>query len=145
MIKINSQNDLDRLLAEPYWEDAFLREFYLLSPSYIDPIDSNWIAPDAAPMMLMLICFVENICPGIELLFKDVEDIYFSCRTDLNPKARFNEEIISFYFFGEHFPDIRCKEMYYQFLSQECWNWKVRYGKKNYFDVSGYLDCSDLS
>ena len=78
MIKIDSQKDLDNLLLFPNWEDSFVREWYLLSPSYIHLNKQAIVSPDAAPIMRVLICTPEIKCPGIELFFEEVEEVYFS-------------------------------------------------------------------
>lgn len=139
MLKINSQQDLDTLLTLINWEEAFLREWYLLSPGYINPYNQEIIAPDSAPMMLMLICTSNLTCPGIELFFEEVDEIYFSCRTDLNPVASFQNYRISFSFHGNEDPDIQSKFLYYRILTKDSWGWKVRYGKENIIDSSGFL------
>ena len=144
MIKINSQEDLDTLLVLPNWEEAFLREWYLLSPGYINPYNQEIIASDSAPMMLMLICTSDFTCPCIELFFEEVEEIYLSCRNDLNPVASFQNERISFSFHGDEAPDIQSKFLYYRILEKDYWGWKVRYGKKNVFDSSGFLISENL-
>lgn len=144
MIKINSQKDLDTLLAIPHWEDAFLREWYLLSPSYIHPYSQATIAPDAAPIMRILICTSELICPGIELFFEEVEEVYLSSRSDLKPVGNFRDDGVSFSFYGIDNPSIRAQALYYQILENNCWGWKIQYGRENVFDESGFLIFKDL-
>jgi hypothetical protein len=144
MIKINSQQDLDALLALLNWEDAFLREWYMLSPSYINPYKQEIIAPDSAPMMFILICTLDSTYPCIELFFEEVEEIYFSCRNDLNPVASYQNDRILFSFHGDESSDIQSKFLYYRILGNDDLGWKVRYGKKNIFDSSGFLISEDL-
>lgn len=144
MIKIKSQQDLETLLTLPTWEEAFLREWYLLSPGYINPINQEVIASDSPPMMLMLICTQQPSCPCIELLFEGVEEIYFSCRNDLNPIASFHNGYILFSFHEGDVPDIQSRCLYYQILETDCWGWQVRYGIKNLFDQGGFLNLEKL-
>jgi hypothetical protein len=139
MIKINSQEELDIFLAIPNWEESFIREWYLLSPSYILPNNEATIAPDGGVIMRILICTTEPECPGVELFFEDVEEIYLSCRTDLNPVGNFRNDGISFSFHGAEAPDISCKSLYYRILDKSCWGWKIQYGRENVFDKSGFL------
>ncbi len=144
MIKINSQKELDAFLAIPNWEEAFIREWYLLSPSYVCPYNQAVIAPDAAPIMRILVCTSEISCPGIELFFVDIEEIYLSCRNDLNPIGSFRSDCISFSFHDIDAPDIVSKFLYYRLLDNDCWNWKIQYGKENVFDKKGFLIFNDL-
>ena len=139
MIKINSQYDFDTFLNLPYWEDAFLREWYLLSPSYILPKDLVTVASDSAPSMFILICTTDPAYPCIELFFENVEEIHLSCRGDLNPTARFQNNGVSFSFRGEETSDIVAQFIYYRILDEDYLGWKVRYGKI-FFDPSGFLD-----
>lgn len=144
MIKITSQKDLDTFLAMPNWEDAFIREWYLLSPTYICPYNQATVAPDAAPMVRVLICTSEITYPGIELFFEEVEEIYLSCRSDLNPVGNFRYENIAFSFHGTDTPGIQAKALYYRILGKDCWGWKIQYGVENVFDESGFLKFNDL-
>lgn len=144
MIKINSQKDLEILLSLPNWEEAFIREWYLLSPSYIDPDNQGTVAPDSAPMMYVLICTSELNCPGIELLFIEVEQIYFAGVCALNPRARFRNDHVLFSFYGEGVSDIQSASLYYRILGKDCWGWNVRYGIKNIFDEGGFLITENL-
>lgn len=139
MIKITSQQDLDAFLAIPNWDEAFVREWYLLSPTYIHPEDQAIVALDSPPTMRVLICIPDFTCPGVELFFEEVEEIYLSCRSDLRPAATFRNNSISFSFYGNNAPETQSKSLYYQILEKDCWDWKVRYGIENIFDQSGFL------
>ncbi|HRD56200.1 MAG TPA: hypothetical protein PLC42_07380 [Parachlamydiaceae bacterium] len=144
MIKISSQQEADKLLSLPDWEDAFLRECYLLSPSYIDPNIETTIAPDGVPVMYMLICTLDFNYPAIELFFEEIEDVSFSCRTEINPVINFRQDYISFSFYEKKYADLRCKSLYYNILDQDVLGYKTRYGKKNIFDESGFLIFENL-
>lgn len=137
MIKINSQLDLNLLFELPYWEDAFVREWYLLSPSYID--NQKTIAPDCAPSMFVLICTYDLTYPCIELFFEEVEKISFSCNCDLHPVATFKNNQISFSFSESEISDIQSKYLHYRILDQSSLGWKTRYGNNNIFDSGGFL------
>lgn len=143
MIKINSQQEINVLLALPDWEDAFLRECYLLSPSYIDT-NANTVAPNANPVMYMLICTLDPKYPAIELFFEDVEDLYFSSRTEINPVVNFQQNHILFSYYEKKSADIKCKSLYYRFLDQQILGHKIHYGKKNIFDEGGFLIFENL-
>lgn len=138
MKKISSQNEINDLIKNINWEEAFLREWYLISPSYcLD--DQSIVASNAVPSMKILICTPELVCPGIELTFEDVENVFFASQIDLNPLAVFQKDCISFSFNGDRYPYIIAKSLYYKFLTTDCWGWKTRYGMENLYDESGFL------
>lgn len=95
------------------------------------------MAPDAAPTVHILICTSELLCPGIELVFEEIEEIYLSCRSDLNPVGSFQNDNISFSFHGVDFPGIQSKALYYRILETDCWGSNIQYGVGNASDEWG--------
>ena len=144
MIKINSQEDLDILLNIVDWNDAFIREWYMLSPSYIEPESRGTVAADFLPIMYVLICTSELNCPCLELIFVEVDQIYFANGCDLNPIARFHKDKILFSFYEIENTDIQFTSLYYRILDKDSWGSKQRYGIRNVFDESGSLLIENL-
>ena len=126
--KINSQEDLDIFISHFYWQDAFVREIYAISPSYINDQDRSMFAPDALPNMKILICSQSSECPGVEMLFNEIEAISLPFGTEINPSGSFNNDFIEFSFTEIVLSHIRCKQIYYKTLDQACWGDKLFYG-----------------
>ncbi len=140
MKKIYSQEDLDAFISSLDWTDAFIRECYLLSPTYISPEDSGMIAANAAPMIKMLICTQDPKFAGVELILCDVDDLSLSFSCDLEPFGDYQDDFVSISFSGVVTDITRCKEFYYKILDQNCWGHKIRYGSDEIFDEGGCFD-----
>jgi hypothetical protein len=123
MRKVNSQDDIDIIVSTPDWDDAFIRESYILSPTNV--ADQGIVAYEVPPTIKMLICTPNSRCPGIELIFVDVEHIYLSFRSDLETNGKYKNGYIDFSFTKSNPTEIRCREMYYNFLDQSCWGKKM--------------------
>lgn len=138
MKKISSQKDIDDLLAFPIWEDAFIREWYLLSPTYVCE-DQSIVAPYALPSMKMIVCSSDSTFPGLELFFEDLKGLSCFFDLELDPEASYSECIIWFYINGMKFPPLEAKNLYYKVLSEDSWGWKTSCGRENFFDQGGFI------
>lgn len=132
------------MLALPNWKNSFFRESYVLSPGYINPYNKEAIAPDSAPIMIMLICTPECGYSCIELFFEEVEEIYLSFKKKLKPIASYRNDRILFSFHGNESSNIQSKFLYYRILENNSWGLKIRYGKKNIFDSRDFLISENL-
>jgi len=68
MIKIKSQTQFDEISSHITWEDAFVKEIYCVSPSYIHD-NGAIIASNSAPAVLLNICTPYDEHLGIEFFF----------------------------------------------------------------------------
>ncbi len=144
MLKINSQADLDNFISIPDWADAFVRECYLLSPSYVHNKSRSLVAADALPAMKVLICTQDINCPGIEFIFTEIINFNFSFCFDLEPKGIYENGTILLSLQGNDYDFIRCKSMHYRMLDQECWGFKIKYGTEMLYDEAGFLDIKNM-
>lgn len=133
MKKISSQEDLEELLSLEIWQDAFIREMYMLSPSY--STNGNIIAYGAVPILLI---FIQSPNSSMELIFHEVEACSFFFRSDLIPGGRFYASYISFSFSEESEEDINAKYLFYKILDENSHGKILKYGIKDYFDESGF-------
>lgn len=78
LIGIETQEELDQLILSIDWEEAFVRETYVVSSSYIIKSDNSVVAPHSKPDLWLLILTPENIgSKGIELNFRGVGKLGF--------------------------------------------------------------------
>lgn len=140
MKKINSQEDFDQFVSIPDWADAFVRECYLLSPSFINTENQGLFAPNYPPTMKVLICIQDIDYPGIELLFVEVEDIILPFNRELDPFGKCYKNYLEFSFIERESYVFRCKEIHYKMLDQACWGKKIRYGNESFYTEEGFLN-----
>jgi hypothetical protein len=134
-IEIEKVSEFDKIKSL-YWDDAFVREIYMLSPSYVDfdgsLVDNNYLN------VLILIFFAhgDKSCIGIELFLKNVE--YF----DLSLYGCFlNEEpdLVSLSSFKTIFELklgsslIKTNGLKYRFIDESYLGDRLEYGKKNFY------------
>ena len=82
---------LDAFLKEMYWDDAFIAQFHVCSPTYA--MEGGVFAPDAPWGARLLVCGVEDKNDEkrtLEFLFNGIEDFAMSSRLDLNPAVTFD-------------------------------------------------------
>jgi hypothetical protein len=137
---IQSQDQLEQLLKMFDWTDAFVREVHIVSPSYVNKVDSLGImAADSSPTMRLLVTFPDEASPGLELTFEEVETVELVFRMDLNPIGNVERDgrvslCLCLYderkLAGLAPPVIRAKTLRYTLLDQECWGPQPRYGRE---------------
>lgn len=131
MRQIETQGDLNELLASFSWEDAFIREAHVLSPSYVrDRITAvSVVAPDSAPGLRVLVCAPDRRTPALELLFDGVEDVVLPFRVDLEPRGVVLRGRVEFSFSPTAraiiAQSVRCEA-----VGIEAWEERLRYGKE---------------
>lgn len=84
---------LDAFLKEMYWEDAFIAQFHVCSPTYADVVEGGVFAPDAPWGARLLVCGVEDKNDEkrtLEFLFNGVEYLALTSRQDLNPAVTYD-------------------------------------------------------
>jgi hypothetical protein len=130
--KITSQQCLERLMACVDWSHSFVREVYLISPSYIvrDGNSRGWTAQaDALPSVRLLITSPSESCPAVELLFTEVDEfgIWFGAG-ELSPSAKWTEAGIAWSFHTQLGSTIRAGSLCYRLLDESAWGNDLRYG-----------------
>lgn len=136
-ILIESQDDFASLSASVSWEDAFIKESFALTPSYLT--EDSIVAPDAKLWVKVLICTPESEYMGIEFLFEEVEEFYLPSAMDLEPEVSLCSSFTDFKFLSSDSKCIRAKRILYRFRGEEYFT----YGTKvcgNYFDEGGVAD-----
>lgn len=118
---IETQEDLNNLLASTDWEGAFVREAYVLSPSYLTKIDENTVAPDAEPDLWLLVILPENKnAKGIEFNFRRMSMLNLDYRSPLSLWGKVSSYNHSVEFgFQKQIVCISAEECFFKFLSIE--------------------------
>jgi hypothetical protein len=134
--RIQNQEELDQLVERIDWEHSFIRELYALSPSYLE--DDGEVAPDALPGLKILITGFDSEMPGIELFFEKVKEISVDFGIDYEPFGIIDKRGIQFFLTQNRNAAIIAESLTVNILDRSCWGWKTTYGKKNFFDESGF-------
>ncbi len=115
MTLIDSENYFSNLVSSIDWEDAFIKDLTLKSPSTLDFDTGHTIAPDADFSLEMLILLPEGERKEIRFLFEEVDVLTCYARTEIDPFAKYRFNEIEIYIFGKTDFSIRCKKVYYQY------------------------------
>jgi len=134
-IEIKKVSEFDKIKSL-YWDDAFVREIYMLSPSYVD-FDGGLIE-DHSLNILILIFFADgtkdNI--GIEFFLKEVENFNLSlygCFLDEEP------DLVSLSSFKTVFELkladslMKVNGLKYRFIDESYLGNRIEYGKKDFY------------
>jgi hypothetical protein len=125
--KILSQTSMDDFLSSIYWEHAFFREIYILSPSYFSLDGSRHENPESLVNIAILIITYDKNYPAIELEVEQAEGITIPFNTDLKPHGIVHRDGIELYF--NQYNSVRAKSMAFRILGSEVFGDKIRYGK----------------
>jgi len=141
--EIHSDVELQEFLDSFDWHDAFIRESHLLSPSYVRPEDMGTVAPDALPVVRVLVTGPHPDCPSVELLFLEVIEQGAILNVDLCPSGHMVESGIVWHF-NRAFPTkLESKRFFYRFPGHECLGPGLVYGWEELFDKGGTLCVGD--
>lgn len=110
-MNIKSENELVRFVSGIDWDDAFIKEAHVASPTYIDEVDDGIVACDSAFSVRVLVCLPKNIDKVIEFKFYDVDQLSFEAQMDILPTANFKHNVIEFRFIGSEGRCIRCRRL----------------------------------
>lgn len=138
---INSQSDLDHLLQMVIWEDSYIQNAFVLSPSYYQK-DIGTVADASKPdLVVNIFCTLhkpEDIS-GIQLQFVAVDRLTLPVNTELSPIATFspigNEIVWSFHNTTD--VDIRSQWLSYRILEHRELTYQEQYVIENPFLDSG--------
>lgn len=137
-IDILSQAQLEELIKNFDWAHAFVREVYVLTPSYVEPESLGVVAPDSKASMKLTIFFQDEEFPGLELIFEEVQEIKVSFQVGLNPVGMLERGVgVKMNLNGSQYEAIEAKKLSYSYLDKSSWGWKTKYGMYNLFDKSG--------
>ena len=126
--EILSQPMMDDLLSSIYWEHAFFREMYVLSPSFIYPDGSRQVNPDAPANIGLLIQTFDPHHPALEFRLKEVEKISISFNRDIKPKGLVLRDCIELHFSETEI--VRAKSIEFRIVEkEEAYGDRIRYGK----------------
>ncbi len=109
---------------------SFIRECYILSPSYIESQGLGTVAPDCLPCGKVLVSIPSEECPGVELLFGEISEFNIFFDGDFEPKINFVDRKIETSF-GLDFNPIVSKTLFYRLLDTETFGNTLRYGKND--------------
>jgi hypothetical protein len=126
---IRSQVQLDQLLERFDWSHGFVREAYLVSPTYVDGGCLGTVAPESSAALLLLFTFPDRQAPGLELVFEGVVQTSLAFRVDLDPVGVVDPDSGSVEIRLSEDTSIRAAALKYILLGEECWGDQLRYGK----------------
>jgi hypothetical protein len=133
----NELQQANSRLAAVDWHHAYVREFYILSPSYPDTSTRMQIADGPPDARLSILTPAAEI-GGVSFYLRFVETVNVSFWLELTPMLEIVEDKVILKFTEFDHWQIRAKTIKLTFLTQEeCWGWKTLYGE-NLFDKNGY-------
>lgn len=128
---------IDVLLSEIKWHHAFIRELYLISPSYYLLEEKITIAPYSLPDVSILIYTGDSSCRYIELILKETKQFYLPCFIDIMPSVKFNKDDVEIKFSENDIQKSIVKDIILKLLRDDEGGHNLRYGYKNPFQKSG--------
>lgn len=139
MHTIHLQSQLDTLLQKFDWTDAFVREAFVLSPSYVTEDEGGIVAYHIPATVRILVSFPDKAHPGLELYLHEVDSLFLDFQLDLEPTGVVNEidGSIRMHLYGNEQAYFQARSLRYRVLDESSWGWKVRYGIYNLFDEGG--------
>ncbi len=137
-MKWNKLKDIDnfkkKVIEQIEWEEAFIKEISLLSPSYLD--GNGIVAHDFLPCLKVFLAAPNSEFPCIELLFLEVNKISFSF--DICEQLIIEEEYGKICFsFTDKNERATCAKVYFREPGIENLGYGAKYSFENIFDKSG--------
>jgi hypothetical protein len=114
--KISTQYDIEIILNCFYWEDAFLREMYVLNPGFFTK-NKMHAYPDANPNIGMVLLTCDEKFSGLEIILNDVSSISINFSHIIKPVLILNDQIQLSFNNGEN--KIQAKEMFYRHMDED--------------------------
>lgn len=115
-MKMESESQFSRFVASIGWEDAFIKEISVTSPTFIEEIDGGIVAFDSKFDVRALVCLPDNENKVVEFHFLEVEELSIESRMDILPTANFKHNSIEFRFIGNAGRCIRCRHIAARFI-----------------------------
>lgn len=136
-MKILNQQDLDSCLGSIDWHHAFVRELYVVSPSYYLKKLGATVAPDGKPDVFVLICTGDPTCHYVEIVLMEVDTLNLSFDQDLEPTGRFIEGKFELNFSKNKSVLLSAEFVEFNKLEELEDGYELRYGISNPFKQSG--------
>jgi len=136
-IDIENQAQAGELLRNFRWEDGFVRELHLVSPSYVTREPRSVVAWGAYPTARALITTQGAAPPAVELLFVGIQDLELWFRGDLDPAVSLEEGCVEWRFHKDSPSAVRCSSLRYAWPDPSCLGYALRYGREHVFDRGG--------
>jgi hypothetical protein len=114
--RIMTKQDADFFVNNFFWNDAFLREMYVLTPSFFSK-DKFQINPNIYPNIGMIFLTSDNTFSGIEIVLNQVKNIYINFEYIFKPKIIVEHEIK--FSLNDGLEYIYAKEMLFRQMDQE--------------------------
>src|SRR5262245_56430802 len=89
---IENERQAEELIRRVDWPHAFIREMYLVSPSFVIAATRATAAPDALPTLCVLVVAADESLPGCELMFVEVEQLALWFQGELVPGIEFEKD-----------------------------------------------------
>lgn len=137
---IETQEDLNLLINKLDWEDAFIREMYLVSPSYISK-GGGFHGVYADPDIKMVIVCPEGEERGVEFRLEDVSRFKLlggQSPLSMSGNVIFHNSNVQLYLYeaiGAE-PDIIARKLHYRFLGKLAEGFDLHYGWEDFFNPS---------
>lgn len=139
-ILIENQNQLISLCQTIDWDDAFIREAYIISPSYKTEDGLSLIAFGSTPDIRMLVITPhDKNSAGIEFILQGVSEIRFDFQIPFHLSGKVNSynTNIEMVFDESQTRNIRAEKAFYVLHNMDINGWKQRYGLENPFSERG--------
>lgn len=119
-------------LADRDWEDAFIKEMSIVSPTYVLS-DQSIVNHEALPCLRVFVSSPSIDSFDLEFLFVEIENLSAKFTQDLKPSIHFTFNRVEFSFNASSTP-LRCRKAYYRKIQRENWGNQLLYSKLNPFD-----------
>jgi hypothetical protein len=139
---VKTQAQLDWMLSTFNWEDSFIREAHVASPSYIDS-KGGTTCPDCLPAARIIVVDRHSPHQAIEILFVETECVELSAGVYLNPIGHYSEREIVWKFSKHDQSGFRCRTMAYRYLGEQAGNPRLHYENTEIFSAQGDLLITD--
>lgn len=137
---IENQNQLNDLCQSINWDEAFIRETYMVSPTYHTG-DGSLVAFGSTPdIRILVITPHDKNNAGIEFILHSVHEIMldFEVEFHLSGKVNFHNTNIELGFNEVRTKGVRAERAFYILHNTEINGWKLRYGLENPFSETGH-------
>ncbi len=133
---IESQNDLETLIKDFDWHDAFIREAHVASPSY--RVDGGTAVAETPPCVRVLIASGVEANPALEILFDRVHHLSLPLNSDFEPHGE-HREWKCYWSFDSGGESTHCDQMRYRYLDNESVEHGLHYAKDEVYGIGSDL------
>jgi hypothetical protein len=143
---LKDQADASELIGRFAWSCGFVREMYLVSPSYVMADSGATVNADALPSLKTLIATADETTPGVELLFVRLISLEIWFGGDLAPSVTIKPNRVEWRFHqsGPSPRTVVSELLYYRWLDRSCWGKELHYGWQQFYTDNGTVQLVDL-